>query len=153
MDDIRVPIPAGSTRFMDQLRADMRARGYALPTERTYLHWIKRYILFTTIVTRKTWGSTTSSVVHVRHTETYGRTALWQWPTPPGVHYPQSKRPGLCAAYDHSSPRKGQQGSRHVAPAQLNCATEVANPKGTCITSAGYQRWLWRSLYATCART
>jgi integron integrase len=46
MDDIRIPIPAGSTRFMDQLRADMRARGYALPTERTYLHWIRRYILF-----------------------------------------------------------------------------------------------------------
>lgn len=46
MDDIRVPIPAGSTRFMDLLRADMRARGYALPTERTYLHWIRRYIIF-----------------------------------------------------------------------------------------------------------
>lgn len=46
MDDIRAPIPAGSTRFMDQLRVDMRARGYALPTERTYLHWIKRYIVF-----------------------------------------------------------------------------------------------------------
>jgi integrase len=46
MDDIRIPVPAGSTRFMDQLRADMRARGYALPTERTYLHWIRRYILF-----------------------------------------------------------------------------------------------------------
>lgn len=46
MDDIPVPIPAGSKRFMDELRADMRARGYAYPTERTYLHWIKRYILF-----------------------------------------------------------------------------------------------------------
>jgi integron integrase len=31
---------------MDLLRTDMRARGYALPTERTYLHWIKRFILF-----------------------------------------------------------------------------------------------------------
>lgn len=46
MDDVRVPIPAGSTRFMDQLRTDMRARGYALATERTYLHWIRRYIIF-----------------------------------------------------------------------------------------------------------
>jgi integron integrase len=46
MDDIPIPIPAGSTRFMDQVRADMRARGYALPTERTYLHWIRRYIVF-----------------------------------------------------------------------------------------------------------
>ena len=46
MDDIRVPVPPGSTRFMDLLRVDMRARGYALPTERTYLHWVKRFILF-----------------------------------------------------------------------------------------------------------
>ena len=46
MDDIRVPVPAGSTRFMDLLRVDMRARGYALPTERTYLQWIRRYITF-----------------------------------------------------------------------------------------------------------
>ena len=46
MDDIPVPIPAGSTRLMDQLRSDMRARGYAFSTERTYLHWIKRYILY-----------------------------------------------------------------------------------------------------------
>jgi integron integrase len=46
MDDIRVPVPAGSKRFIDLLRVDMRARGYALPTERTYLTWIKRYIVF-----------------------------------------------------------------------------------------------------------
>ena len=46
MDDIPVPIPAGSTRLMDQLRADMRARGYAFSTERTYLHWIKRPDVF-----------------------------------------------------------------------------------------------------------
>ena len=46
MDDIRVPVPPGSTRLMDLLRIDMRARGYALPTERTYLQWIKRFILF-----------------------------------------------------------------------------------------------------------
>jgi integron integrase len=31
---------------MDLLRVDMRARGYALPTERTYLEWIKRFIVF-----------------------------------------------------------------------------------------------------------
>ncbi|MCL4106009.1 UNVERIFIED_CONTAM: hypothetical protein GTU68_058315 [Idotea baltica] len=31
---------------MDNLRSDLRARGYALSTERTYLHWIKRYIYF-----------------------------------------------------------------------------------------------------------
>ena len=42
MDDIPVPIPAGERRFLDDIRADMRARGYAYSMERTYLHWIKR---------------------------------------------------------------------------------------------------------------
>jgi site-specific recombinase XerD len=46
MDDIRVPVSPGSTRLMDLLRIDMRARGYALPTERTYLNWIRRFIVF-----------------------------------------------------------------------------------------------------------
>lgn len=46
MDDIPVPIPTRERRFIDDIRADMRARGYAYPTERTYLHWIKRYILY-----------------------------------------------------------------------------------------------------------
>jgi site-specific recombinase XerD len=46
MDDIPVPIPVGERRFIDDIRADMRARGYAYSTERTYLHWIKRYIVF-----------------------------------------------------------------------------------------------------------
>jgi integron integrase len=46
MDDIPVPIPVGERRFIDDIRADMRARGYAYSTERTYLHWIKRYVVF-----------------------------------------------------------------------------------------------------------
>jgi len=46
MDDIRIPVPPKSTRFLDLLRVDMRARGYALPTERTYLQWITRFINF-----------------------------------------------------------------------------------------------------------
>jgi integron integrase len=46
MDDIRIPVPPGSTRLLDQLRMDMRARGYAFSTERTYLHWIRRFIHF-----------------------------------------------------------------------------------------------------------
>ena len=46
MDDIPAPIPARPHRFVDKVRADMRARGYAYPTERTYRHWIKRYIRF-----------------------------------------------------------------------------------------------------------
>ena len=32
--------------FMESLREDMRLRGYSIRTEKTYLHWIKRYIFF-----------------------------------------------------------------------------------------------------------
>ena len=32
--------------FMAELRRDMRLRGYALRTEKTYLHWVRRYIFF-----------------------------------------------------------------------------------------------------------
>ena len=46
MDDIRHAIPAGSSRFTHQVRQDLRARGYAYQTEKTYLHWIKRFIVF-----------------------------------------------------------------------------------------------------------
>ena len=46
MDDIPVGVPRGSTRFLDRLRADLRARGYAYPTEKTYLHWVRRFIYF-----------------------------------------------------------------------------------------------------------
>ncbi len=46
MDDIPPLVEANPARFMDQLRADMRARGYAYATERTYLHWVRRFILF-----------------------------------------------------------------------------------------------------------
>jgi integron integrase len=46
MDDIRPALRTGSTRFLDQLRRDLRDRGYAYRTEQTYLHWVKRFILF-----------------------------------------------------------------------------------------------------------
>jgi integron integrase len=46
MDDIRHVIPAGSGRFTHQVRQDLRDKGYAYQTEKTYLHWIKRFILF-----------------------------------------------------------------------------------------------------------
>jgi integron integrase len=46
MDDIPRSIPPGSLKLMDSLRTDLRARGYALTTERTYLHWIRRFIFF-----------------------------------------------------------------------------------------------------------
>ena len=32
--------------FLNSIRTDMRQKGYALKTEKTYLHWIKRFILF-----------------------------------------------------------------------------------------------------------
>ncbi|WP_116367984.1 integron integrase [Parahaliea mediterranea] len=46
MDNIPPRVNSRSNRFMDVLRADIRARGYAYATERTYLHWIRRFIYF-----------------------------------------------------------------------------------------------------------
>ncbi len=46
MDDIRPRITSNSPRLFDQLRRHLRDHGYAYRTEQTYLHWIKRYILF-----------------------------------------------------------------------------------------------------------
>lgn len=46
IDDIPHAIPAGSDRFIHQLRKDLRDKGYAFQTEKTYVHWIKRFIHF-----------------------------------------------------------------------------------------------------------
>lgn len=46
MDDIPVPIKPGSTKFTPRVRAFIRARGMAYSTEKTYIHWIKRYIRY-----------------------------------------------------------------------------------------------------------
>lgn len=46
MEDVRPRLPAGSNRFMDRLRQDMREKGYAYPTEKTYCLWVKRFIRF-----------------------------------------------------------------------------------------------------------
>jgi site-specific recombinase XerD len=46
MDDIRPAIPAGSNRFIHQVRKDLRNKGYSYQTEKTYIHWMKRFILF-----------------------------------------------------------------------------------------------------------
>lgn len=46
MDDVRPPIPQEPVRFMDQLRRHMRDGGYAWKTEKTYIHWIRRFIFF-----------------------------------------------------------------------------------------------------------
>lgn len=35
-----------ASRFLDEVRANMRMRGYTMSTEKTYLLWIRRYIRF-----------------------------------------------------------------------------------------------------------
>ena len=46
MDDIKRRLPAQPVRFLDKLRLHIRDAGLAYTTERTYVHWIKRFILF-----------------------------------------------------------------------------------------------------------
>ncbi|MBL4582623.1 MAG: phage integrase N-terminal SAM-like domain-containing protein [Gammaproteobacteria bacterium] len=36
-----------SSEFMEEVRADMRMRGYAFVTEKAYMLWIKRFIVYT----------------------------------------------------------------------------------------------------------
>jgi integron integrase len=40
------PPQSGDARLLDRVRAAIRLRHYSLRTERTYIHWIKRYIYF-----------------------------------------------------------------------------------------------------------
>ncbi len=42
--------------FLNSIRTDMRQKGYALKTEKTYLHWIKRFILFHKNVILRPWA-------------------------------------------------------------------------------------------------
>lgn len=46
MDDIPKPVAENPTRFLDQLRVLMRQQQLAYATERTYLHWIRKFIRF-----------------------------------------------------------------------------------------------------------
>lgn len=46
MDEVPVPVAAGSTRFLDQVRAHIRSQGLAYSTEKTYIHWIIQFIRF-----------------------------------------------------------------------------------------------------------
>ena len=45
-DDIRPSLPARPARLLDQIRRHMRNGGYAWKTEKTYIHWIRRFIIF-----------------------------------------------------------------------------------------------------------
>ncbi len=44
MDDIRPPIGLKPERFIDQLRRSIRDEGLSYETEKTYVHWSKRFI-------------------------------------------------------------------------------------------------------------
>lgn len=46
MDDIRPALPPKSRRFVVQFRQSVRKRGLSYGTEKTYLHWVLRYIRF-----------------------------------------------------------------------------------------------------------
>jgi len=40
------PSPNRPPKLLDQMQQELRTRGYALRTERTYVHWARKYILF-----------------------------------------------------------------------------------------------------------
>lgn len=44
--DVAPSLPAEPVRFLDRLRAFMRTRNLAYATEKTYIHWVLRYIRF-----------------------------------------------------------------------------------------------------------
>jgi len=46
MNDVRPSLPKVPKRFMDKVRAYIRAKNLAYKTEKTYCFWIKRYIRF-----------------------------------------------------------------------------------------------------------
>jgi site-specific recombinase XerD len=46
MDDLRFPLPAQPVRFMDQFRTHIRSKQLAYKTEKTYCHWVLRFIRF-----------------------------------------------------------------------------------------------------------
>lgn len=63
LDDVPPTLPERPTRLLDQLRRHMREGGYAWKTEKTYIHWIKRYIHF--------HGKQHPQVLTERHLEDY----------------------------------------------------------------------------------
>ncbi len=46
MDDIRPAIASDATKLLDCVRLDMRNKGYSYQTEKTYIDWIRRFILY-----------------------------------------------------------------------------------------------------------
>jgi hypothetical protein len=60
---IRPPVPPQPSRLLDQLRRHMRDGGYAWKTEKTYIHWIVRFIRF--------HGKQHPATLSARHVEQY----------------------------------------------------------------------------------
>ena len=60
---IRPPVPPWPSRLLDQLRRHMRDGGYAWKTEKTYIHWIVRFIRF--------HGKQHPTALSARHVEQY----------------------------------------------------------------------------------
>jgi len=54
MDKIPPRIKTNSPKFMDKLRASIRAKNLSYATEKTYCFWIKRYIRFHSLQHPKT---------------------------------------------------------------------------------------------------
>jgi integron integrase len=46
MEDVRVPVTEKPAKYLDQLRLLMRQQNLAYTTEKTYLHWIRKFIRF-----------------------------------------------------------------------------------------------------------
>ncbi|MEM7613035.1 MAG: integron integrase [Pseudomonadota bacterium] len=46
MDDIRPPVSAKSSRLLDKFRLCIRSQGLSYETEKTYIHWVIRFIRF-----------------------------------------------------------------------------------------------------------
>lgn len=46
MNDSDATVPLLKPKLLDQLRDEIRRRNYSLRTEQTYVHWVRRYILF-----------------------------------------------------------------------------------------------------------
>lgn len=44
--DVPPSLPAAPSRFIDRLRMFIRSRNMAYATEKTYVHWVLRYIRF-----------------------------------------------------------------------------------------------------------
>src|SRR5215470_4910020 len=40
------PLPGQKSKLLDQVRSVLRFRHYSYQTEKTYIHWIKRFIFF-----------------------------------------------------------------------------------------------------------